>query len=33
LTKAYLQGALVRAQSPTEAIRKDRSARENSRDL
>jgi hypothetical protein len=31
LTKAYLQGALVRAQSPTEAIRKDRSARENQR--
>ena len=31
LTKAYLQGALVRAQSPTEAIRKDRSAREDPR--
>lgn len=33
LTKAYLQGALVRAQSPTEAIRKDRSARESPRDV
>jgi hypothetical protein len=31
LTKAYLQGALIRAQSPTEAIRQDRSARENLR--
>jgi hypothetical protein len=33
LTKAYLQGALIRAQSPTEAIRKDRSARETPRDV
>ena len=31
LTKAYLQGALVRAQSPTEAIRRDRSARDTPR--
>jgi hypothetical protein len=27
LTRAYLQGALGRAQSPTEAIRRDQSAR------
>jgi len=33
LTKAYLQGALVRAQSPTDAIRRDRSARESGRDI
>jgi hypothetical protein len=31
LTRAYLQGALGRAQSPTEAIRRDRSAREGPR--
>ena len=29
LTRAYLQGALGRAQSPTEAIRRDRSKRED----
>ena len=29
LTRAYLQGALGRAQSPTEAIRRDRSRRED----
>lgn len=31
LTLAYLQGALGRAQSPTEAIRRDRAQREASR--
>ena len=30
LTRAYLQGSLGRSQSPTEAIRRDRAARENS---
>ena len=32
LTRAYLQGALGRSQSPTEAIRRDRVAREVSRE-
>jgi hypothetical protein len=31
LTRAYLQGALGRAQSPTEAIRRDRTEREGPR--
>lgn len=31
LTRAYLQGALGRAQSPTEAIRRDRAVREGPR--
>jgi hypothetical protein len=31
LTRAYLQGALGRAQSPTEAIRRDRTQREDPR--
>jgi hypothetical protein len=33
LTLAYLQGALARAQSPTEAIQRDRFAREAPRDI
>jgi hypothetical protein len=33
LTLVYLQGALVRAQSPTEAIQRDRFAREAPRDI
>jgi hypothetical protein len=33
LTRAYLQGALGRAQSPTQAIRRDRTAREDPRTL
>lgn len=32
LTRAYLQGALGRSQSPTEAIRRDRTAREAPRE-